>query len=116
MQELSKLHAFEDQFNAAQQASAAKFGLPPITLDELPPTVDPVGEHAISQREVQWIVKKAKEDAERLRTSDPRYSDPYGSEEFKAEQKRVADRFGISDEMFEKVAPQATERSRQMAA
>ena len=56
MQELNKFNEFEDQFNSAAQAQASKFGMPAVTLDELPPTMDPVGEHTISQNEVKWIV------------------------------------------------------------
>jgi hypothetical protein len=102
MQELSKLNAYEEQFNTASQALGKKYGLPPITLDELPATMDSTKKHAISKKEVQWIIQKAKKDAEIIRRTDPKYADPYNSKEFKAEQKRVAGLFGMSDEQLEK--------------
>lgn len=95
LQELSKVHEFEEMFNAASQAQASKFGMPPITLDELPPTMDPVGDHTISAAEVKWIMKAAKESAEHIKKTDPRFSDPYNTEEFKKEQVRVAEQLGI---------------------
>lgn len=117
MQELSKLNDFEDQFNAASKAQATKFGLPAIGLDELPATMDPMAEHTISQKEVQWIVKKARESAEHLKKTDPRFADPYNSEEFKQEQRRVADRLGMSAEKLQQLQQQATpEKWKQMEA
>jgi hypothetical protein len=94
------MHAFEQKFNAVSQAQAAKFGMPPITLDELPATMDPVGKYTISQAEVKWIVQKARESVEQIKKTDTRFTDPYNTEEFKAEQKRVADQLGISDEQL----------------
>lgn len=117
LQELSKLNDFEDQFNAASKAQAAKFGLPAISLDELPATMDPMTEHTISQKEVKWIVQKARESAEHLKKTDPRFADPYNTDEFKQEQQRVADRFGMSSEKLQQLQQQATpEKWKQMEA
>jgi hypothetical protein len=91
---------FEEQFNAASKATATKFGLPAIALDELPATVDLAEDYTISKKEVQWIVQKAKEDAEKIRTTDPKYTDPYNTKEFKAELRRIIELFGFGDEMF----------------
>jgi hypothetical protein len=116
-QELSKLHSFEEQFEAASKAQASKYGMPPITLDELPPTMDPIGEYAISQKEVKWIVQKAKESAAQIKKTDPRFVDPYSTEEFRQEQKRVAEKLGIGAEKLAELQKQATpEKWKQMEA
>ena len=109
------MNDFEEQFNAAAAAQASKFGLPPVTLDDLPATMDPIGEYTVSQKEVKWIVQKAKEKAAQLKKTDPRFSDPYNTDEFKQEQLKVADRFGISGEKLSQLQAEATpEKWKQM--
>lgn len=108
LQELSKVNEFEDMFNSASQQAASKFGMPAITLDELPPTIDPMGEYTISAEEVKWIIKAAKESAEHIKKTDPRFADPYNSEEFKQEQARVAEKLGIGPEKLAQLQKEMT--------
>lgn len=106
--ELGKMNDFEEMFNSASQAQGSKFGLPAVTLDELPPTMDPMGEYTISAEEVKWIMNAAKESATRIKTTDPRFADPYNTEEFKQEQARVADKLGISADKLSQMQAQMT--------
>jgi hypothetical protein len=103
VQELSKMHAFEDQFNAASQAQATKFGLPAITLDELPQTMAPMTEeYTISAEEVKWIIQKAKQSAQQIMKTDQRFADPFSTEEFKDRQVKIAERLGMTGQELEK--------------
>jgi hypothetical protein len=97
LQELKKLHEFEDQFQSAAEAQAAKYNLPAVTLDDLPATFDLADEHAISAKEVKWIIQKAKDDAAKFKQSEPRFADPYSTPDFQAAQEEVAERFGIPE-------------------
>lgn len=103
VQELSKFHAFEDQFNLASQAQASKFGLPAVTLDDLPATMDPIEESTVvSANEVKWILQSARQQAESLRKSDPKFSDPYSTSEFAKAQEITAERLGMSADDLKK--------------
>ena len=108
IQELSKVHEFEEMFDAASQAQASKLGRPPVTLDDLAPTMDPVGEHTISAAEVKWIMKAAKESADHIKKTDPRYKDPYSTEEFQKEQVRVAEQLGIPPDQLAELQSKMT--------
>lgn len=55
-----------------------------------------MGDHTISANEAKWILQKAREHAETLRKTDPRFSDPFGTPEFEKVQQRTADRLGMS--------------------
>lgn len=103
LQELSKLHAFEEQFALASQAQATKFGLPAVKLDELPATMDPIEEDAtVSAKEVKWILQSARQQAETMRKSNPAFSDPYSTPEFTKAQEIIAERLGMSPEQLKK--------------
>lgn len=107
--ELSKLNAFEEQFALASKAQATKFGLPVVTLDELPATMDPVEENTtVSAKEVKWIMQSARQQAESLRKSDPAFSDPYSTPEFAKAQEVIADRLGMSPEQLKKAQESMT--------
>lgn len=101
LQELSKLHAFEEQFAMASQAQATKFGMPVVTLDELPATMDPIEENTtVSAREVKWILASARKQAESMRKSNPAFADPYSTPEFAQAQETTADRLGMTPEQL----------------
>lgn len=100
VQELSKMHAFEEQYTVASQSQASKFGLQPIDLGELPASLEPIGDHTISASEAKWILQKARQHAETLRKTDPRFSDPFNTAEFEKLQQRTADRLGMTGEQL----------------
>jgi hypothetical protein len=105
LQELSKVHAFEDQFAAASQAQATKFGLPAIAIDELPDKLAPLSEeHTISAEEVKWLIQKAKQSAEHILKTEPRFADPYSSEEFRARQAKETAQSGMTPDAWKKYA------------
>jgi hypothetical protein len=103
LQELTKLHAFEEQFALASKAQATKFGLPEVTLDELPATMDPIQENiTVSAGEVKWILQSARQQAESMRKSNPKFADPYSTPEFTECQETIAERLGMSSEQLKK--------------
>lgn len=117
LQELSKINSFESQFAVASQAQATKFGLPAITLDELPATMDPIVDSTISDKEVKWILSAAREQASNLRKNDPRFSDPFNTPAFHKAQDQIADRLGMTPEQLKKAqADMTSEKWRQAAA
>lgn len=111
------MHAFEEQYAVASSTQAAKFGLPPIELGELPATLEPVGDHTISANEAKWILQKARQHAEALRKSDSRFSDPFNTPEFQNLQQRTADRLGMTAEQLKSAQSAMTpEKWKQVSA
>lgn len=84
----------------ASKSQSTKYGLPPLDIGELPSKLDPIGDHTISANEAKWILQKAREHAETLRKTDPRFSDPFSTPEFEKVQQRTADRLGMSAEQL----------------
>jgi len=96
LQELEKLHSFEEKLQARVAQDAAERGVPALPLSELPAKADLDSTHALSAAEAKWCIEKATAKAAEL-AKDPAVSDPYNTSQFKELLRQSVAQHGLAE-------------------
>ena len=96
VQELEKLHSYEEKLQGFIDKEALDHGIPAISVHELPTQMDLNSQFALTDQEAKWCIDTADAKSADMLKNDKMITEPYGSAQFKELLTKNAERQGIA--------------------